>query len=660
MVVLLQIAIVAFIVTSVFSQNAQRFPSPGQVQQKYPPPGARPIQQAGRRLSAGKPKAKPSGPRAEPPQFSKSGGIYTNTVTITLKAKSPDATIRYTLDGSEPDAQSRVYSEPISIRETTVVRASSFQAGLAPSSATTHTYTMLADDLIGFTSNLPLVVIDAFDQRIYYQDYLPASVRFIDAAGGRSSLLGASDFDGRADIKRRGFSSIRYPKMSFTVKTRDDDGEKAKASIFGLPGDSDWVLYAPYVDKTLMRDVLGYELSNQMGRYAPRTRFVEVFLHYSAGKLSYRDYAGVYVLVEKIKRGKERVDIAKLDSDDNKEPDITGGYILKRDHGAMGGGGRGGSPPRQANDGTGFVTSRGLHLFFVEPNEEELTPEQHKWITGYFASFERALYGSRFANPTEGYAKYLDVDAFIDHFWLVELTKNVDGFRYSAFLHKPRGGKLTMGPAWDWNLSFGNADYYDASDTRGWYYENLRDREISWIYRLRQDPEFNQRLIDRWAELRRETITPEKLMSRMDAIRTELQAAQARNFRRWQVLGRTIRPNNYVGSSYDAEVNYIKIWVKDRIAWIDQQAPRAPKFSARSGRVAAGTKLTLSTESSGELYYTTDGTDPRAVGGDKSASAKKYSGPLVMSGDGEMRIMARVKRGQTWSGPTVATFTSRP
>jgi hypothetical protein len=417
------------------------------------------------------------------------------------------------------------------------------------------------------------------------------------------------------------------------------------------------VLYAPYVDKTLMRDVLGYELSNMMGRYAPRTRFVEVFIHYSAGKLTYRDYAGVYVLVEKIKRGKERVNIAKLDPEDNEEPDISGGYILKRDHGASGGG-RGGSPHRPPNDGIGFVTPRGLHLFYVEPDEEDLTPAQQKWITRYFADFERALHGSKFKDPTEGYEKYLDVDAFIDHFWLVEMTKNIDGFRYSAYVHKPRGGKITVGPAWDWNLSFGNADYYDASDPRGWYYENLRDREISWIYRLKQDPEFNQRLFDRWAELRRETITPEKLLARMDAIRSQLQESQARNFRRWPVLGRQIKPNEYVGPTFDAEVNWMKIWAKDRIAWLDQQMPRPPKASRPPGRVAAGTKVTLSPDgTSGEIYYTLDGADPRAKGGATSNAARKYDGAITIQK--ETRLMARLRRGQNWSGPIAISFTTQ-
>ncbi|HTD66041.1 MAG TPA: CotH kinase family protein [Candidatus Limnocylindria bacterium] len=659
-----QVAVLGFVVARSFShattvQAQQPKPRLNSERQNFPPPTARPLQPSSGRKSAvvqkAEPKQKPVGPRAGPPVFSKTSGIFTNAVTVELKAKSANATIRYTLDGSDPTESSTAYAAPIVIRDTRLVRAACFEKGLAPSISISHAYRMLDDDLLGFSSNLPLVVIDSFNQPISYVNYGGGSVRFIDTSGARASLLGEADFDGRIDLKRRGFTSLRFPKMSLTLKTRDDDGDKVKSPVFGLPEDSDWVLYAPYSDKTLIRDVLGYELSNQMGRYAPRTRLVEVFIHRSSGKLSYRDYAGVYVLAEKIKRSKERVNIAKLKPEDNAEPEISGGYILKRDHGAMKGGRNfgGNSPPRPSNDGVGFITPRGLHLFHVEPDEDELTEAQKKWVTRYFADFERALHGPKFADPMEGYAKYLDVDAFIDHFWLVELTKNVDAFRYSAYVHKARGGKITLGPAWDWNLSFGNADYYDAYETSEWYYENLRDSEISWIYRLKQDPEFMQRCIDRWGELRRDVIAPEKLLRRVDALRTQLQESQQRNFRKWPVLGRGIHPNYYVGPTYDAEINWMKIWIKDRIAWIDKQYPAAPKLSEKPGPLAAGTKLKLSVNA-GEIYYTLDGTDPRARGGAKSKAAQKYTGPIAV--DGNMKVTARVMRGGSWSAPATSSF----
>lgn len=664
LLVMTQLSVIGFVLAKTFSPvMAQNQPSPRK-NNSYSPPQPRPVQSSSQRRTATIPKAerkpKPTGPRAEAPQISKESGIYTNAFAVELKTKSSKATIRYTLDGAEPTESSTVYSGPIQITQTTLLRAACFEEGVASSTAVSRTYSMLDDDLARFSSNLPIVVIDSFSQPISYLNYSDASVRFIDTKDGRANLLGVADLDSRCEIKRRGFSSLRYSKMSLTLKTRDDDWDKLKAPVFGMPSESDWVLYAPYVDKSLIRDALGYEISNEMGRYAPRTRFVEVFLHRYAGKLSYRDYQGVYLLVERIKRDKQRVNIAKLNTNDITEPNITGGYILKRDHGAMtsrGGrrGGFGDGAPRPSNDGTGFITPRGLHMFYVEPEEEELTSEQRKYISKYFNDFERALHGPNFAHPTEGYAKYLDVDAFIDHFWLVEMTKNVDGFRYSAFVHKPRNGKLTMGPAWDWNLSFGNADYYDGYETSGWYYENLRDTEISWIYRLRQDADFMQRAADRWAELRRGPLTTEKILARADAMKKELMEAQERNFRKWAIMGRPIKPNYYVGSSFDQEVNWLKSWTKDRLTWIDRQFPSAPKLSQKPGAVTAGTKITL-TGNSGEIYYTLDGSDPRANGGSRAKSAKRYEGPISV--EGETKIVARLLRGGAWSAPINATYTA--
>jgi hypothetical protein len=529
--------------------------------------------QSGRKTSAPKvppkPAPKPTGPRATQPQFAVPGGVFTNELAVELKAAATGAVIRYTLDGSEPEESSPVYSKPIAIAQTTLVRARAFEAALAPSATVTATFTKLDPGVLEFSSNLPLVIVNSYNRYIGPGGFIPASVRFIGLSGDRATLSGPADFDGRGDLKRRGFSSLRLPKPSFTFKARNDDGDKLKFSPFGLPAESDWVLYAPYQDKTLIRDALAFELSNQMGRYAPRTRFVEVFLARGNMPLTRNDNLGAYVLLEKIKRGKDRVNIAKLGPEDNAEPDITGGYIFKRDHGSMSGGGRGWgfspSPPRATDDGVGFKTPRDLRLFFVDPSEDELTAAQRNWLARYVTRFEDVLHSPNFASPTEGYAKYLDVDAFIDHFWLVEMSKNIDAFRYSSYLHKPRNGKITLGPCWDWNLSFGNADYHGAEETHGWYYTWLRDIEICWVSRLREDPEFIQRQIDRWTELRRDLFAPERLLRRVDELAAQLQEAQARNFKRWPILNRYVQPNPDTHGSYQGEIQAMKQWIQGRL-----------------------------------------------------------------------------------------------
>jgi hypothetical protein len=583
------------------------------------------------------------------------GGVFTNELAVELKPATAGAVIRYTLDGSEPEESSPVYSKPLVIAQTTVVRARAYEAALAPSASVSANFTKLDPSVLDFSSNLPLVIVNSYNRYIGPGGFIPASVRFIGLSGERSTLSGPADFDGQGDVKRRGYTSLRLPKPSMTFKARNGDGDKLKFSPFGLPAESDWVLYAPYQDKTLIRDALAFELSNQMGRYAPRTRFVELFLARGNMPLTARDNLGVYVLIEKIKRGKDRVNVAKLGPEDNAEPDISGGYIFKRDHGSMsGGGGWGFSQPRATDDGVGFKTPRDLRLFFVDPSEDELTTAQRNWLARYVTRFEDVLHSSNFANPTEGYAKYLDVDAFIDHFWLVEMSKNIDAFRYSSYLHKPRNGKITMGPCWDWNLSFGNANYHGGDETQGWYYSYLRDIEICWMTRLRDDPEFVQRQIDRWAELRRDLFSPERLLRRVDELAAQLQEAQARNFKRWPILNRYVDPNPETHGSYQGEVQAMKQWIRGRIAWLDRQCLSAPILSEKAGAVRAGASLTI-TASTGKIYYSLDGTDPRTRGGAPSKAAREYSAPVSI--DRELQVIARVRRGDSWSGPTTARFT---
>src|SRR5262249_42683724 len=139
-------------------------------------------------------------------------------------------------------------------RNSTVIRARSFELSLVPSVTACETYTRLDDSLLNFNSNLPLVILNTSGQYIYRGRKVPISARFI-AAGGRSSPLGSADFDGRCDIHARGHSSMHFPKHSYTMHLRDDTWSKARASLFGMPKESDWILYAPFTDKTLMRDV---------------------------------------------------------------------------------------------------------------------------------------------------------------------------------------------------------------------------------------------------------------------------------------------------------------------------------------------------------------------------------------------------------------------
>src|SRR5262249_35036971 len=150
--------------------------------------------------------------------------------------------------------------------------------------------------------------------------------------------------------------------------------------------------------------------------------------------------------------------------DQNSEPEISGGYIFKKDHEDFGATG-------------GFSTASGIHFFYVEPREDQITDRQKAWLSRFLNQFESVLYGPDFADPKHGYAAYIDPASFIDFQWIVEMSRNVDGYRLSNYLQKDRNGKVKMEPIWDWNLSFGNANYLDGWKTDGWYWKHVPDKD---------------------------------------------------------------------------------------------------------------------------------------------------------------------------------------
>jgi hypothetical protein len=590
------------------------------------------------------------------PTFSLRGGFYTNALSVKISAHSASEIVYYTTDGSEPTRSSTSYSSPIDISESTLLKARVFGQGAASSSSVTEAYSIVDPNLTTFSSNLPLILLDTFGQRVPHGQKVPVQARFVDTKTGRSRLLGPSDFEGLGEINVRGHTSLRYPKHSYHFQTRKEESGSRKVALLGLPKESDWVLYAPYSDKSLMRDVLGYELSNQIGRYAARTRFVEVYLNDAHGMLAQRNYLGIYVFEEKIKRGKNRVAIEKLTPQDITEPNISGGYIIKKDHTDQIDDPNSGIPMlgnAAVRKESSFRSRQGSHFYYVEPKGDEITTEQKAWLKRYINKFEQVLYGDDFRDPKTGYATYIDPGSFIDHHLLVELSKDIDGFRFSTFYYKDRRGRLNMGPIWDWNLSFGNASARDGSNPEGWYWSQLDDRQYSWFRRLFEDPDFAQAYADRWGELRTNQFAIVKILARVDEWAGLLNEAQARNFRRWRVLGRTVWPNAYVGQTFSDEVDYMKQWIRQRIEWMDQEFMGQPMFSMREGSISRGSKVQLRARQ-GKIYYTLDGSDPRSPGGAVSRTAKLYKSGLLL--DDSATIFCRATDGTRWSCPAVGKF----
>ena len=415
------------------------------------------------------------------------------------------------------------------------------------------------------TSNLPLVIIDTYDRWIPNEPKIPARMKIIyDKSGGRNSLESPHvHFEGKIGIEVRGQTSQMFPKRQYGFEFRDDAGNDKDVSIFQLPAESDWVLNGPYSDKTLMRNYLAYEFSNRIGRYASRTKFVEVFLNTNGDRtIQARHYIGVYLLIEKIKRGKDRVDIQSLQPTHNKPPEITGGYIIKID--------------KMDRNETFFYTRQGTHFAHVYPKGHKMPRVQKMWIRDYMSMFESALAGPNFKDPKRGYAKYIDVESFIDHFIINELFKNTDGFRFSAYMSKDRGEKLKAGPVWDFNLSTGNTVIHNGWETDSWL---IYTNPIPfWWHRLLSDENFKRKLVKRWKTLRKNELATSEILGEIDRTAEYLSEAQERNFQKWRVLGRTIFGNRGPGKpTYQGEVQAMKTWLQARLQWMDKNIELLPQ-----------------------------------------------------------------------------------
>jgi hypothetical protein len=417
------------------------------------------------------------------------------------------------------------------------------------------------------SSNLPIVVINTNGQEILDDPKITADMGIINNADARNLMTDAfTDYSGKIGIEIRGSSSQSFPKKQYGIELRDAEGNGIDASLLGLPAEEDWVLFAPYNDKALMRDMLAYRLARSLGHYAPRTRYCELVLN--------GEYMGVYVLIEKIKRDKNRVNINKLDPDEISGNNLTGGYIIKIDKTTGGGDGWNSTfaPPNRGG-------SQQVTFLYEEPEWDEIVPEQKQYIQQYLQDFETTLAGANFKDPVNGYAKYIDVNSFIDYFIINEVSKNVDGYRLSTFFHKKRdsdGGKIHMGPVWDYNLGFGNADYCTNGDPEGFVldFNNICPDDFwlipFWWKRLQQDRAYRQLLIDRWTALRTNELSTETIHAIIDSAATLLNAeSQQRNFERWPVLGTYVWPNYFVGDSFDEEVDWLKDWTEDRMTWLD-------------------------------------------------------------------------------------------
>lgn len=418
------------------------------------------------------------------------------------------------------------------------------------------------------SSNLPIVVLDTYNVDIPDEPKIDGTMGIIFNGDNQMNYLSDpyNEFYGQIAIEKRGSSSNSFPMKSYGLETRGPDSVNYNVSLFDWPSDNDWILYAPYTDKSLIRNVLTYDLGRQMGQYAPRTKLCEVILNGS--------YIGVYVLMERIKINPGRVNVDQLNYTDTLNNELTGGYIIKVDKTTSGGVIAWTSPYTAQAPSTGP-----MYYQMHDPELDALHPDQFNYIKNYVNNWETALKGVNFANPQIGFRAFSDEQSFIDFFIVNELSKNVDGYRISTFLHKKRvseGGKIHAGPLWDFNLGWGNANYCQGGQTTGWEINfnsvcqgNGPNMNPFWFNRMLQDSVFANNLNCRWSYLRTNILSDEKLTNYIDSLGSILVEPAERNYDRWPILGVYVWPNNFIGNTYQEELTYMKNWILARAAWMD-------------------------------------------------------------------------------------------
>ena len=610
--------------------------------------------------------------------FDVTSQAFSDDFDLTLSVAEPEAVIYFTTDGTLPtnstNDPSPVYGGPITIDSTTLVRARAYLPGSLPGEGRTEGYFLLDPSEASFSSNLPIVLLSTYGggsppasgatnrKESFMLIYEP------NPDTGRASFSETPSVSTRSGIRKRGSSSAGFPKYAMSLESWDEFNEDQDIKPLGLSAEADWILNSRYTfDYSLIRNPFLYELSNQIGQWAVKTRFVELYNDVNGGTVGSSDYFGVYTFMEKIEPDNNRLDISKLDPWENSPEEITGGYVFKNDRP---------DPGEPTFSVSGFQRA----MVHGDPDGIEITSVQKSYITTHTNQVTLALRQADGIHPTTGlhFSDYLDVDSFIDHFWLNILAMDPDWGRLSQFFHKDRGGKIVAGPIWDYDRTMGSRDSRDDNPLR--WEANTNDTSTTWFDSQFEwfglllgfnsshevpnlsDPQLKtsrkdvfQKAIDRWYELRSNEFAQDNLESIVDGMASELSEAQARNFARWTALNvNSISGTNFSteGAGWTRQISHLKGWLKARSEWIDTRFFSPPTFSQNGGIVANGFQLNM-TVSQGGVYYTTNGSDPRASGG--APSAGSTNGSMVTLNE-TTTVTARAYDGAQWGAPTTATF----
>lgn len=430
-------------------------------------------------------------------------------------------------------------------------------------------------DVVLEKTNLPILFINTRDEAGHttaiHKDYQVAvRMKIINNADGVNygdtvAHSGqTTNYEGWVGIKYRGSSSFydsdKKPYGFRTLKTADVNGKKEKVKLLGLPEDNNWVLLAPYHDRSLIRDPLVYQLSRPYFEFTPKCKFCEIIVD--------GIYYGVYILCEKPSKGKNRLNFtAPGDSGD----ELTGDYMVEIDR----------------DNEPHFVLKYKMYdhdicAKYHFPDYEEMSSEQMAYIKQRFDELEDVLSSDGFADKENGYSKYIDVENFINYQLMTEFCQNPDGYRLSTYIYKRRDSvdpRFKITP-WDYNMTFGNNIAAGDFLYEQWVYEKGQEAGLLgklpvpfWWKRLTEDEAYWKRMKERWAELRTSTLSDQHVTEMMDSLVNEVTIGGAceRNYQAWPIWDKEIPLAPTTATNYDEEIALMREWTKKQVAWIDEQ-----------------------------------------------------------------------------------------
>ena len=379
-----------------------------------------------------------------------------------------------------------------------------------------------------------------------------------------------NNFDGNIGIEFRG-NSKSTEQNPYNFETRDVAGANLNVSLLGMPAENDWILLANYNDKTFIRNTLAFQLFRKMSHYAPRTQMVEVIIN--------NEYQGIYLLAEKIKQDKGRVDISKLTNLDISGDNLTGGYIFKIDSYDL-------TNSWQSNYTPIDHPEKVVHYVYDDPDATSLVTQQKDYLKAAVNSFESVLYSAGFADKIIGYPAWIKLNSFMDYFIVSEVSRNINAYKKNCFYFKnkdSKDNKFHSGPVWDFDSAWKNIDDcnpFNALDGSGWSYKindcsGIKTNSNGWIVRLLQDPAFADALKSRYFQMRNSYLSSGYLNNFIDSVKNLAGEAQVRHYTKWNILSASVGTPEVdpQPSTYEGQVAKFKSWMQTRLTWLDGNMP---------------------------------------------------------------------------------------